>query len=709
MKKATRLFHGLKRAAYKHLKQAGKTGLLSLLILALAIGPLSSVAAGAGAVDTQPESVFSAIYGAVRAHVRGDLPTAGAMPADKLAVALASLDDFNLSVLKDPRLAAALDEIIGDIFDDAGMVEGIQDKKEFAANILRDPRLAATLGDIITGYLQDERLAEDIKQLFEMIFDLITDDELHYFIRDALAALVEDPRLAATVNDLMLETVSTAYGSGADTVAGLITDERVPLFIKDLLAVLVSPLPDLLAVTYDEKVRSVTGDLLLVLLDHEMELAAGLVENEDLKGLIADMLLLLAEPLPGAAADLGLGLVDHATSKIAVGVTDGTIDEVLDELVDHLFIHQDTSAQGLQQYFYNSFGTVKDRSMSRASGYCPTDTDVGWGQGNQNIQKQVAEGLAEIPPDLAQQTFFNWLVFHNPDPPYPGTLDYIPRTYYHWAADVAGLLSADRAEAMAEAFQGSLEEMVERFVDEHERDILNSLRQAVEGLPMEDIAARIRDDGRMESIPEELVDAITGAMPLEELAGFIKEEAAVIELLDELYEDFVDDLPFDATGRRIREDRRILEALQGSIPGFSLSEIAESIRTDSRVISALARVAAETPVDVIIDFIQDEKRAPLIGHTLARILLNLVADFVGDAELADFLHGVLHDAAFDSLGGSPGLLITDSLAAFLDNEEFAAYLVESLYRLTYGVDYELWRLYQQVVPRFFTHALWELF
>ena len=49
---------------------------------------------------------------------------------------------------------------------------------------------------------------------------------------------------------------------------------------------------------------------------------------------------------------------------------------------------------------------------------------------------------------------------------------------------------------------------------------------------------------------------------------------------------------------------------------------------------------------------------------------------------------VLHDAVFDSLGGSPGSLITDTLAAFLNNEEFATYLVESLYRLTYGVDYE---------------------
>lgn len=707
MKKAIGSFHELKRTAYKHLKQAGKTGLLSLLILALALGPLSSVTAGAEALETQPESVFSVIYEAVRAHARGEFPTGGAMPGDKLADALAILDDFNLNVLKDPRLAAALDEIIGDIFEDERMVEGIQEKKEFVAEILRDPRLSAVLGDIITAYLQDERLVADIEQLFGMVFDLITDDELHYFIRDALAALIEEPRLAASVNDLMLETVSVVYGEGANTVANLVSDERVPLFFKKLVGVLVSPLPDLLAITYDQRVRSVTEDLLLVLLDHEMELAVGLVENEDLKGTIADLLLLMVEPVPAAVADLGLGLVDHAASKVAVGVTDGTVDTLLNDLVDHLFIHPGGSAQGLQPYFYNAFGTVKDRSTSRASGYCPTDTDVGWGLGNQNIQKQVAEGLAEIPPDLVQQAFFNWLVFDNPENPYdPGELDYVPRTYYAWAADIAGLLSTERAEGLVEAFYGSLEEMVGSFVNEHEKDILNSLRQAVEGLPMEDIAAQIREDSRMESIPEDLVDAITGAMPLEELAEFISEEAAVIEVLDGIYEDFVDDLPFDEAGRRIREDQRILNTLQESIPGFSLSEIAESIRTDSRVLSALARVAAETPVDVIIDFIQ--KRASLIGHTAARVLLNLVADFVGDEALADFLHGVLHDAVFDSLGGSPGLLITDSLAAFLNNEEFATYLVESLYRLTYGVDYELWQLYRQVVPRFFTHVLWEL-
>ena len=482
-----------KRTAYRRLKQAGKTGLLSLLILALAIGPLSATAAGAEALETQPESVFSVIYGVVR-PARVSCPQEG-FAGDKLADALASLDEFNLSVLKDPRLAAALDDIIGDIFEDERMVEGIQEKKEFVAEILRDPRLSAALGDIITAYLQDERLAADIEQLFEMIFDLITDEELHYFIRDALAALIEEPRLAASVNDLMLETVSVVYDEGANTVANLVSDERVPLFIKKLVAVLVSPLPDLLAITYDQRVRSVTEDLLLVLLDHELELAVGLVENEDLKGTIADLLLLMVEPVPAAVADLGLGLVDHAASKVAVGVTDGTVDTLLNDLVDHLFIHPGGSAQGLQPYFYKAFGTVKDRSMSRASGYCPTDTDVGWGQGNQNIQKQIAEGLAEIPPDLVQQAFFNWLVFDNPENPYePGELDYVPRTYYAWAADIAGLLSTERAEGLVEAFYGSLEEMVGSFVNDHEKDILNSLRQAVAGLPMEDIATQIRED-----------------------------------------------------------------------------------------------------------------------------------------------------------------------------------------------------------------------
>lgn len=708
MKKAMGVIHGLKKIAYKRLKQAGKTGLLFLLVIALTASPLSSVAAGLNTADPRSESVFGTIFGAVRAHMQGEAPAGQAMPGEELAAALAALDDFTLLVLKDPRLSTALDEIILDLLEDEGTVEGIQEKKEFVAGILRDPRLSATLGDIITGYLRDERLAEDIEQLFGVVFDLITNEDLHYFLRDALASLVEDPRLENTVNGLLTEVVGTAHDTGTEALADLVTDDQIPLFITDLVSIMLSPLPDLLTLTYDERVRLLSADLLEILVEHEMEQAVSLVENEDLKAVVADLLLLLAEPVAGATAEIGLGLVEQTVPGAARGLADGTIDDVLDEMVDHLFKHQGGSGVGLQAYFYDALGTVKTRSMSRAMDYCPQDTDVGWGQGHQNIQKQVAEGQAEIPPDLAQQVFFKWLIDENPDPPYTSDMEYTPRTYYAWAADLAGLLTEERVDGITEELLISLKEVVNSFVDEHEKDILSSLRRAVETLPIEDLADQIRADDQIDQLPQDLVERITALMPLEELAGYIKEEAKLLEVLEDVSGDFVDDLPFQKTGRMIRKDKRILKALQASVPGFSLSEVAGTIRSDHRIIDALARVAAETPVDAVIDFIQDERRSALIGQTMAGTLLNLAADFVVDEDLSTFIQGVFFDAIFDSLGGSPGSLIVDSLAAFLENEDFATYLVQALYELTYGVDYELWNLYRQVVPRFFTYALWKL-
>ncbi|HOL18439.1 MAG TPA: hypothetical protein PLY40_09180, partial [Bacillota bacterium] len=228
----------------------------------------------------------------------------------------------------------------------------------------------------------------------------------------------------------------------------------------------------------------------------------------------------------------------------------------------------------------------------------------------------------------------------------------------------------------------------------------------VEGLPLEEAAADIRNNGRLEELSLELVSRIVASLPLEDIAEYIVNDVKLAEVMGEVYEDFVDDLPFAEAGQLIEEDRRLINIVIESLPEISLSEVAEIIRHDDRLLRALADAAAGLPVEKVVEFIQDESRADLIGYIVARTLLNLVADFVADERLALFLHGVLLDAAA-SLESSPGTLLLDSLARFIENEDSAGYLANSLYELTYGVDYELWNLYKEVVPNFFTRAVWK--
>ena len=336
----------------------------------------------------------------------------------------------------------------------------------------------------------------------------------------------------------------------------------------------------------------------------------------------------------------------------------------------------------------------------------PRQTDLCWYQAN--IQKSIADALAKVPPQIAKYAVFTWLVDGNPSPPYSQTpgLDPDPRTFQHWGRDLGGLLKQNnRAKELAGALAADLRNIVGRYLQENAGHISDSLRVAVLELPLEEAAANIRSGGRAAELAQELVDRIIDCVPLDELAQCILEDADIAGVIEELSEDFISDLPFDKAARLLAEDRRVVEALEESLPQISLAEVAETIRRDERIIGVLADAAANLPVDRIIDFIQDEKRAGLIGGAIARTLLNLAADFVEDEQQAAFLHAVLLDAV-NSLEGTPGILVTDALARFMENENFAGSLVSSLYDLTYGVKTELWHLYKQVVPRFFTHALW---
>lgn len=689
----------------------GKTALLTFLALLLAVGPVWPVSAAAGTAQRGSASggllaAVGQVFEAAGKFARGEQVAGRPIPEQDLSAALGSLNEFSLTVLKDPRLAEIIDQIISDLVTNEELPGGIQKNKEFIAEIIRDPRLVRVLGDIISDYLQDERLARDIEDFFKIIFDLITREDLHYFIRDSLAALVEQKGLERAANDLLLAATGMIYYAGSDAVSDLLSDERVPLVVSELISTVAGPVPEIVSLLLidenNEKILGVAEDILLIFAQYGGELPLDILEDIRLRESLADMLLLLVHPhVYATAASIGDNLAVHLLDKTAAGLTaDETLENALGGLVHDFF------KSGVQDYFVDSLTQLISIARSRAWDATPSDRSVLGTQAN--IQKSIADALAKVPPQIAKYAVFTWLVDGNPSPPYNQTpgLDPVPRTFQQWGRDLGGFLRQNnRAMELAVALAADLRNIVGRYLQENAGHISDSLRVAVLELPLEEAAANIRSGGRAAELAQELVDRIIDCVPLDELAQCILEEADIAGVIEELSEDFISDLPFDKAARLLAEDRRVVEALEESLPQISLAEVAETIRRDERIIGVLADAAANLPVDRIIDFIQDEKRAGLIGGAIARTLLNLAADFVEDEQLAAFLHAVLLDAV-NSLEGTPGILVTDALARFMENENFAGSLVSSLYDLTYGVKTELWHLYKQVVPRFFTHALW---
>lgn len=706
----------LNRCAY-----LGKTALLFLLSFLLVIGPVAPVLAEAAtAQQAGPVGLFatvSSVFESACIFARGDQSPSRSIPEKDLAEALAKLEDFSLLVLKNPELIEVIDTIILELIEDEGLPDKIQDNKVFIAEIIRDPRLSEVLGGIISDYLQDERLAGDFEDLFSILFDLITDEELHYFFRDSLAALLENEALEQTMSGLLATAINLIYHSGSDSIADLLHDERIPRVIKELALIATGTVPEMLSALLvddnnSERALALAEEVLDILAEYGRELPANLLEDKRLREAVADIVLLTVDPLVyDTAGQIALGVTEPLLLKTAEGLTaDDTMEDLLGNLAHDFF------KGGAQGYFQDSLTKVIKKARDRVDDETPKDRSV---VGNEAyIQRQIADAVSMIPLQIGKLGVFTWLVEGNPSPqpPYSQTpdLEVHPTSYKQWGNRLGGLLKQDdRATKLAESLSSDLEIIIDNHLmdEETQGDISDALRKVIEGLPLDAAADEIRENERVDELLEELVEGIIASVPLKDLTGCIFDRkknggADLPGVIEEVTGELVDDLPFDRAARLVAEDRRIPETLEAAIPRMPLAEIANTIRHDDRLLDSLSDAASSLPLEAVIDFIQDDARAGLIGRTAADLLLNLVADFIEDERLATFFQGVLLDA-LSSLDGSPGALILDSLARFFENEDFAGYLVSSLYELVYGVNTELYHLYKQVVPRFFTYALWK--
>lgn len=710
MKKKVRSFPEIFRKVSGIVRPSLKKGLLILLLLALAVGPVLSAAAASSPTRSAPKregmlQTVSQALAPVKTYVAGEeVNILEPLPEGELAEALLALNRFNTAVLKDDRLASALDAIILEIIEHEQFAEGIADKQQFLADIIRDERLVQVLGDVVAEYLMDEQLTADIEYFFSIIFDLLADEEMHFMIRDTVAAFVENPRLEATVNGIITTAIDLFYYSGVEAAAdSLLTDPRVPQTINEIIAILVSSLPETAAAPLnDPRVLHVFEELLGIFVEYGTNTAVNMLDDQRVVEAVTEIVMLLLDSVSLPAVQMAADTADYALPVIGARLTDGTLEQVVGGLVDDLV------GTEFQNYFNTSFNKIISTAQSRADANTPGDNTVGCLGITEdvNVRKSIARGIAEVPPELVRDGFIKWLVFGNEEY-YGDDIDPKPRTYTEWALDFVGLLTPERADALGNALSEALRTVITDFIVEHKDDLGSAIGQAIEAA-WGGVAEEIKKEETKKNIKKQsaiLTQRIIQNIPLDDLAEHIRQNLEHARLKD-IAGEMIEELPFQEAGTLLRWDDRIVRTLTEALPNFSLSNVAAMIRDDQHIISSLADVLADFPVEAITDFLQDEHRANLVGHLAAHTLLNIAADFVDDERTAEFIYVTIIDF-LGSFEDTPGTLIRDFLASFLDNEYFAQYLAEAIGTLRQGVNREMVILFKQIVPRFFTGFIWQ--
>lgn len=771
---------GIKQKISVLLKFLRRRGVLLLLILLMTAGPIVTAAAGgrrAGAAETGSMlDTMSAVLSPVSLYLAGEeLEPQKTLSEEDLAAALASLEEFNQAVLKDPQLASILDEIIWGLVEDENFAGAIADRQLLFADIVRDERLVNILGDVIAGYLRDPKLAQDIEYFFKVIVDLIADDDMRFYIMETVAMLLEDPRLEKTINDLIIGAVDLGYGSTVGAMVDMIAHPGVPGLMQELTDVLLDSLPELVGVVEDERILELTGDMMGIAFKYGADSAANMLEDPNLRTLLADLLVLLVEAIP--TQEIINDITGLALDAIEAGLGDGTLDQVINDVFNGLFVGQvdcinvpgtglvalpvlnleidsapgattrygslnathknELRARILDWYGYNfantaaldaalvvqDFGTdtqlwlyfhqalnyIISQSMSQAASYTPMEaaawTDCSQAQDQiEGIRAQIAEAVAEVPGEMIRNAIFTWLMFG-----VPGSRTGDEGVEIHgipaWARSFSGLISPARIEAMGDALGEATRSVVDNFMTEHEDDIAAALRAALLDAPWGELAGGLREEEQIEQAAGLMLQRIIANMPMGELADYIRAELGNAALSD-VAKEFIMGLSqqLEEAGAVIGNDTRILDQLHRSIPGFSLKNVANMVRSDRRIIGSLALTVSNFPVDVLSDFLQDPERSHYIGHSISRMLLNLAATFLEDERLTRFINDALINV-IGSLEGSPGTQILGFLSAFLENEDLAHHWVNAM-PLRQGLTEEAVRMYRMAVPNFFTQFIW---
>ncbi len=670
-------------------------------------------------------------------------------------------------IISDPRLVNILGDVIADYLQDEQFADDIEYFFGVFLDLIADGELNFFIRDAIASLIEHPRLEDTIDELvtslFEMSYqsgmdmfsDLLTDKRLGNALAEILDALTTDlPDVAVYMLedkrtlDITEEILDIVMDYGTDVPVDLLEDKRFRSALADMIVVGVDSVP----------VSSISGDLSeyavprvghglvddVYDLDYETDLhqimeigvGGGGVKEFDAwlpevqisnrsTAEVRETVFFNGNPVdPGeytvsrvydaedekyigqiafnVAPPAGTVITAELSFYTTVDRDGHVLDKVLVSLVDNMFTDEE-----FQDYFYGGLSAVMEESSKRAKDatpICAFPGDEFVFAGIDSLRPMIAEAIAEVPPELARDGFFRWLVYGEFEEEY--RVDPKPRSYRDWAMDMAELLSPERVDELNDALANLLRDEVDVFLKENKREIARAIGGPIKdpdpwNQVIRDIKANEKNIDREQEV---IISRIIANLPLRDLAQHIRKELNGIGL-DDLTGDLVDDIPFQRAANMLQEDRTVLNIIRQAVPDFSLREVANVIRHDQRLINALSNVADDFPVEVITEFLQDEERALLIGHTVAGTLLHLLADFIEEERLSEFLQNVIIDAV-KSIDESPGTLILDFLAYFLENEDFAQYLASIMVDVEQAVNRETVEIYKQVVSRFFTQFIW---
>lgn len=677
---------GIKEKIRASLKFLRKRGVLLLLLVMMTVAPILTAAAGSRQASAAGEDTLLGAMNIalepVRLYLAGEeLAPVKTLSEEELAEALASLEEFNETVLKDPRLAGILDEIIWGLVEDEDFAAAIAGRQHLFADIIRDERLAAVLGDVIADYLQDPRLAQDIEYFFQVIIDLMGDEEMRFYIMESIAMLLEDPRLEKMFNDLIIAAVDLGYGSLIETMVDMIAHPGVPGLMQELTSVLLDSLPELVGAVEDERVLQVAEEMVEMGLSYGTDTVVAMLEDPSLRNLLADLLIMLVEAVP--AQEIINDMTGLALEAIETGLSDDTLGQMVNEVFNGLFVGQvdyiDVPGTGLVALPVLNLEIDSDPgATARYSSLSTTNKNelrariLDWY--GHNFANTAALDAAVVVQDFGTDTEL-WLYFHQ-------ALNYIISQSMSQAAsytpmEAAAWTDCSQAQDQIEGIRSQIAEAIAEVPGEMIRNAVftwlifgvpksktGSGEVELKGVPewargfaglvspariaalsdaMGDAAGAVIDD-----FFDEHADDIAAGLrlallevPWDDLAQCLREEEQIDGAAGLMLERIIANMPMAELAQYIREQmgEAQLETIAGELIGaLQLEEAGGVLRNDTRVLDMLHESIPGFSMKNVANMVRSDRR--IIGSlalTASNFPVKALSGFLQDSERAQYI------------------------------------------------------------------------
>ena len=669
------------------------------------------------------------------------------------------------SILRDDRVISIIGGVTADFLGDDQMVEDIEFFIEVVQDLLTDEEMFEYLQNTIAVLLEDDStaaLTEDILEaVVEIIYnsatgtvtDLLEDDRIMEVAKNLTSLFVEPiPGLAADVaeddriQDLTEEMIEIMVEYGQDSVMEPLEQEEFQELLNDAILAGVDYMgEELVNVLESEKLAELIEELFALgaeeigagdFGEHVRRLVDDIFQSEEMVHFADDSFAYLIEEsieratihTPGDSMRLpGLDVYLNMQKEMAWGIAEVPGDMVYHALFIWLAYERDEEyLRDYEDEYYLDFdrGRIPDydfygEEYPECEEDCRNEYDL------DDLKDEAEEKAQEKYEEEKDDEDEDWDELEEEEreekmeAELPGVIadkwcDACRLSNFGAMAEEAmGIVIPELANVVSDAgivIGNSVTEVLPEVIEENMDDIIEALESDLEDVweeySFEDAAGDIRDEDDFQDLPADLAETIIREVPFSELAEIIREEEEITDALEDITGELLDDYPLEEIGEFIAEDERIPAILQDAFPPLPLDDIATLIREDDSFFEMFSEIVEDFPVENISHFFQEEERAEIIGHTIADVLLNLIADFIEREDLTDFMYEVflMFQDELGELDTSPGKLITDAIATFFRHEEWAPAFGEAMVGYQAEIRPEVHIAYKQVVPNFLTRT-----